>query len=260
MKTVRKTIALVTALACVFGLLWAPVRAEAAESKTWYVVYDEGNDRWAASSDNKASWSDTSLSSFADGDNLVIDGGGFGKSITLTTDKSIGELAFTGTGACIVYAKKVNHMYAVNGATGIVNADVVNADAYPGNVLQINGNVGTFTGHYEDGKVTAFAVTGTVDKAQVLSSYMWPNSEAVIYNVAAGKLMTNSAGNVIIEEQYYSTTATASIVTADSKAQGKTLDKVPATGEDFDFSKALIFFMLAGVFAVGAVCYRKKAN
>lgn len=267
MKCFKKVLTLVASLALVAaGFVQAPaLKAEAADVTTWYITYDSSSDAWYGSSDG-VNWSYPDLTKFQAGDKLVVNADGkCSKQITLNCPQTISELAFTGGSNAVVKAPYVTRAYAVNGSTGVVNSDVGTAEAYYTGVLQINGNVDKFIAYYDDSNKTVFAVTGTVNQANVKWTGDLLSNKTTVYNVKKGKLFTNEWGWVSLEEGDYSLTPTASTTTTtttttDSTASGKTLDDVPKTGAESGISESIIFFSLAAVFAIGAIVYKKKVQ
>lgn len=262
MKVFKKAATILAALSLALGMFSIKIDAQ-AEAKTWYIHYDTGSDAWYASNDKK-SWSFADLSLMEEGDNVVIDEGGAatGRQLTLHAPKKIGELVFAGGVSGVIYAPYVQHAYAVTGATGVVNSDVYLAESYQGSTLQVNGNVDTFVGNYDPNDVekTFFGVTGTVKKANVKWTNNLLDNSLTIYNVQAGKLKTNEWGWVSFEKDTeYSLTPSADQAAAQAATAtpGKKLDAVPKTGAS-ELSESIVFFMLAAVFAVGAVVYKKK--
>ena len=263
MKNLKKMLSLAVTLAVVFCALNVPVKANAAESKTWYVTYDAANARWAASADNKKTWSSADLASFAAGDSIVIDADGVvvEQITSFTVYQNVKEIAFTGKALAAVTAPYVEHVYSVNGSTGVVNGNVGSVDAYAGAVVQVNGNVNTFTAHYENG-IPKFAVTGTVGTAYVKWNKNWLGTDVPAYNVVAGKFISDEDGAVRLEAGQYTETAPAApqAPATEQKApeSGKVLDSVPKTGF-VGLSETLIFLLIAAVFAGGALAYKKRA-
>ena len=259
MKVFKKAATILAALSLALGVFSIKIDAH-AETKTWYIRFDQPTDSWYASTDQK-NWSFADLSLMEEGDNVVIDASGRDlHQITIYAPKSIGELAFAGKAAAVVYAPYVAHAYACTGATGSVNSTVGLAESYQGSTLQVNGNVDKFVGNYDptEAEKTFFKVTGTVNQANVKWDKQLLNNELTIYNVKEGKLRTNEWGFVHFEKDtYYSLTPAASTAQAAQAATGKKLDAVPKTGAS-ELSESIVFFMLAAVFAVGAVVYKKK--
>lgn len=261
MKVFKKAATILAALSLALGVFSMKIDAQ-AEAKTWYIRYSTSANAWYASADQK-SWSFADLSLMEEGDNVVIDASGLTlPQFTIHAPKKIGELVFASGVSAIVYAPYVQHAYAVTGATGVVNSDVYLAESYQGSTLQVNGNVDTFVGNYDPNDVekTFFGVTGTVKKANVKWTNNLLNNSLTIYNVQAGKLRTNEWGWVSFEKDTeYSLTPSADAAAAATQAQtpGKKLDAVPKTGAS-ELSESIVFFMLAAVFAVGAVVYKKK--
>lgn len=274
MKLFKKILAFAVVLTGVvagLGIAALPLASYAAETPTkWYLTYDEGTSRWYGSSDG-VNWSDDSLSSFKAGDTLIInaDNQNQGAQYIVWCPAAIGELAIINKANVVVNASYVDHFYVVGNATGVVNGNVNKAEAYPTGVLQINGDVNEFVANYEDGKDTAFAVTGTVGKANVKWTGNVLANTTTIYNVAKGKLIPDQySKHVVLEDgkdcstdpaaQTYPASGSASAASTEAKAEEKQLDKVPKTGFLNVLPESLLFFALAAVFAVGAVCYRKK--
>lgn len=270
MKKIGKLTALALGLALVAGLLHTPVKAEAATPTTWYVTYDYLTDNYYftdAPKSNNWSSADGLDGAFKEGDTIVVDGDGRNpgqKSIKVT--KTVGELAFSNTANVVVRAPRVNKTYAVVGATGIVNADFVDeANAYPGATLQINGNVGTLVADYSKDPTPVFGVSGTVDVATVKTQEHY-YSPVTVYSIAKGACVVDNLGRITAKTSQYSETPGASSAPAATApaasteaSNGKVLDSVPKTGA-LQISESAIFFLLAAMFALGAVVYKKKVT
>ena len=261
MKTLKKVLSLAAALVMLVTLGLAPVKSYAADATTWYVRYDVNSGRWFVSTD-LTDWKDANLDSLQAGDKVVIDAcGEDAPELILTAYQNIGELAFTSKANAKVTAPYVASVYTLNDAIGVVNANVGTADSYYGTVMQVNGNVEKFTGHYDpdEAVINTFAVTGTVGEANVKFTGNRLSNSTTIYNVAADAFKTDAKGLVNLTESQYSLTAPAAsaTVTAENPASEKVLDSVPNTGS-FGVEESMVFFMLSAVFAIGAVVYKKK--
>lgn len=259
MKVFKKAATILAALSLALGMFSMKIDAQ-AEAKTWYIRYDDGTSAWYASTDQK-NWSYADLSLMEEGDNVVIDASGRDlPQFTLHAPKKIGELTAGGKASAVVYAPYVNHAYATTGGALSVNAPVGLAEGYQGAAIQVNDNVDRLVGHYDPNGVelTLIGVKGTVNQANVKWDKNLLSNELTIYNVAAGKLKTNEWGYVHFENDTdYSLTPGAAAATPAANAPAKKLDAVPRTGAS-ELSESIVFFMLAAVFAVGAVVYKKK--
>lgn len=272
MKKLTGFLACAMSMAVVLGTMVFPVDARAAATK-WYVTYDEGkNDYFFTNAPATGNWSNASELDkvFKEGDTIVVSGEGKGMNIqdTIAVTKTIGELAITGNASMVVEAPRVNLAYSVVGSAAVLNVPFVdNAAVYPGAIMQVNGSVGKFVVDYTNessGNHPAFGVTGTVDEALVKyeKSLLTPGT---IYNVAKGKFTSTSEGACEAESSDYSLVpggSSAPAVQAPAAApapEQKQLDAVPKTG-NFQLSESFVFFLLAAVFAIGAVAFKKKEN
>lgn len=270
MKVLKKLVALATTAAVFAACLavFAPAKAEAAETPTkWYVTYDSGSNRWYGSNDG-VNWSSDDLTGFKAGDTLVVNADNATPTqYEIWVPAAVGELAIVKGANVVIHTSYVDHVYVVGQSIGVVDANVNKAEAYTTGVLQINGNVNEFIAYYESGQDTIFGVSGTVGKANVKWKGDLLSNTSTIYNVQKGKLVTNNSGWVDLEEgkdcsrdaslQTYPVTGGAAAA-AKAATSEKQLDKVPKTGFFKVLPESLLFFGLAAVFAVGAVCYRKK--
>jgi hypothetical protein len=269
MNGYRKLMAVLLGIILVLGAAKS-VPAYAAEAKTWYVTYDVNTSGWYESTD-KVNWSSASLSKFAAGDSIVIDAcSATSDQLKLTAYQAVNEVAFINGANAVLTAPSVKHAYAISGATGVINADVESVDAYYTGIIQVNGNVGSFTAHYSDDSNvnTVFAVTGTVDKANVKSTKDLLSNNTTLYNIAKGKLVTNDQGYVALKDGEYSLTASESASASEtgltanliSPSSEKVLDDVPKTGDSYDIKAALAFFTIAATCVIGALIYEKKKS
>lgn len=274
MKKIMKLAALAMSLALVLGLSWTPIKAEAAAT-VWYVTYDDGaDDYFFTDAPATGNWANAhGLDKYLkDGDTIIVSGDGKadGKQFTLNFSKTIGELAVSNSASVIVNAPRVNKVYSVVNSSAVINASYVDeADAYPGGILQVNGNVGKFVVDYSTestGNHPQFGCSGTVDVAVVKYEKSLLTA-GTIYSVAKGKFTSDEDGVCEAESGEYSLTPGASTAPAAAPSTnlsatpqaGKQLDAVPKTGA-VQFSESIVFFLLAAAFAIGAFAMRKKAN
>ena len=269
MKKISSLLACAMSFAIVLGTLVFPVNARAAAT-TWYVKYDEGkNDYFFSDAPDTGNWANASELDryFKEGDTIIVDGVGKGANLQdkVSVSKTIGELAVIGCANIIVEAPRATKAYSVVGSTAVLNIPFVdNAAAYPGAVIQVNGSVGKFTVDYNgdaSGNHPAFGVTGTVDEASVKyeKSLLVPGT---IYSIVKGKFVSDDDGVCKVEAGEYSLTpggSSAPAAAPSATPATKQLDAVPKTG-NLQLSESFVFFLLAAVFAIGAVAIRKKEN
>ena len=274
MNGCKKLMAVLLGIILVLGVTKS-IPTYAADAKTWYVTYDTDSKGWYQSTDKK-NWTSLALATFASGDSIVIDASNAtADQLKLTVYQPVNEVAFINGANAALTAPSVKHAYAIGGSIGVINGNVESVDAYHTGIIQVNGNVGSFTAHYSDDSNvnTVFAVTGTVDKANVKSSKDLLSNTTTLYNIAAGKLVTNDQGYVTLKDGEYSltpsgtaaaetaaasttTTQTASTTTSSEKV----LDDVPKTGDSYDIKAALAFFTIAATCVIIAVVYDKKKS
>lgn len=271
MKVFKKLVALATTAVVIAACLavFVPAKAEAAETPTkWYVTYDSGSGRWYGSNDG-VNWANDDLTGFKAGDTLVVNADNATPvQYEIRVPAAVGELAIIKGANVVIYASYVDHVYVVGQSVGVINANVNKAEAYTTGVLQINGDVNEFTAYYESGQDPNFAVSGTVGKANVKWTGDVLSNKTTIYNVAKGKLYPDQYSKIVVLEkgkdcstdpsaQTYPVTSGAAAA-AKAATSEKQLDKVPKTGFFEALPESILFFGLAAVFAIGAVCYRKK--
>lgn len=262
MKTFKKIFAIVLSAVMIVTLSGMnEVKAYADGAVTWNVNYNNVSGKYVVYSTRLGYWSE-GLSFIEelmkDGDNIVVDAQDFSDApmVTISVSKRIGQ-AVAGKGACAYFkAPAVDSAYVANGGTIIVESPEVKlAEVYPGHVVQIIGNVDKFVAHYKNGGPTypRFGVSGTAKEAYVNYTGSIYSADKPIYNVAANTLNSDEYGRVNLKENQYSLTPKAE----EQPVQKKQLDAVPKTG-DVAIPESLVFLMLAAVFAVGAVAFKKK--
>ena len=262
MKMLKKLTSLLlgAALLCTMAFMPATV-SRADDTTTFYLTYNSG--AWYASNSKIDYWTspDHVASNFKDGDHLVINAnGGTTELFKYKVDKKIGQLAVTGGASASVEAASVDRAYiAGKGSSLIVTASNVNfVEVYPGQTIQVVGNVTDFVAHYEyaSSEHPIFGVTGTVTAANVAYGGNIENAKTRIYGIGAGLLKSNADGFVTLSADQFSTTLTAPPAsgTTDNATDSskKQLDKVPQTGIEVS-QEALIFGILALVFASAAI-------
>ena len=263
MKMLKKLTTLLLSTAFLCAMVLTPSLVSRADGPvTWYITYSGG--KWYGSSNQINYWTDAALVSgnMKDGDHIVINAdNATTELLQYKVDKRIGELAVTNGAFANVEAPYVERAYvAGRGSTLIVTAPRVNnVEIWPGQTIQINGSVTDFVAHYEfNGQSPVFAVTGTVDAANVAYDRKVENSGKRIYGLAAGTLKSDEEGLVNLKESEVNTTPTAAPSTgtnqksSDSASSGKQLDKVPQTGAGISL-ETYIFGGLALLFAAAAV-------
>ncbi len=260
MKIIKKFVSLLTACAMVAAIVIVPkVEAKAAGPVTWYISY--GDDQYYASSSDRNYWTslDTVESNMKDGDNILINGDGRATDlVTLELTKKIGELAVTGGASASVKAPYVERAYVAGEGTLIAIVPTVNvAEAYPGQTIQIIGNVNTFTAKYNglEDPSPLFGVSGTVGTAYVDYTGDRNSATSPIYNIVAGSFTSNENGVVVFtkDNQYSKVKPTAT----PSKQPDRKLDNVPKTGGNRNLS-ALLALGFASVAGVAAMLLKKN--
>lgn len=265
MKNFKKIMTVIMCLALVFAFMQTPVKAEAAEPVTWTIRYDTGSNMWYGTNSTWNYWTVPDLSSMSAGDNVVIDANGQSlPQYAIWAPQPIGELAFVGNVNGAVYAPSVQKAYASSGCVGVVFSNVNIAESYPNAALQVQGNVNQVKCYYDyEGSITSIGVSGTVGQANVKWTGDMISNNTTIYNIPAGKFVTNQYGIVDLKAGEYSlvpgVAATPATGAGAGSGSGKQLDAVPKTGAA-GLSESLIFFGLAAVFAIGAIVYKKKVQ
>lgn len=260
MKTFKRIFAIVLSAVMIVTLSGLKdVKAYAEENVTWTAYYDDVSGAYVVYSDRLGFWTMyvSAIEDYMiDGDNIVVDAHNVAAPmLTLEVSKKIGQAVAANGAKAYFKAPAVEKAYVATSGTIVVEAPVTQlAEIHPGHVVQIIGNVDKFVAHYKDGGPTypTFGVTGTVKEAYVDHTGSVYSADKPIYNVAANKLNSNEHGTVTLAEGEYSLTPVA-----EAPAQKKQLDAVPKTGAE-TVSESLVFFMLAAVFAIGAVAFKKK--
>lgn len=257
MKRIIKIMAVLMSVAIAFATLMLPVKAEAAGARTFSVVYDIGNSRWAWSVDGGAWREMGSLADeFKDGDILGICGDTAlsGSALYITVNARISELGVAYAPYVNVTAKGVDYVYSTTDSTVIVNSNVKKAECYYTSVLQINGNCDEFKAYYneQNEQYPVFAVTGTVGKADVWSTETY-HTGSYIYSIPAGKFISTDIGGVWLEAGEYSMTPPKTTNTKTPQ-----YDKVPKTG--YGIAGSALFLILSAVCATGGVVLKKKKD
>lgn len=263
MKMLKKLTALLSGVAFLCALVLTPAMKSRADGPVTYYITNNGG-AWYASSSETVYWTggmDFVYNNIKDGDHLVINGNSSSTDLfRLTVDKKLGDLAVTGGAVAHIEAPYVERAYvAGKGSTLIVTAPLVNnVEIYPGQVIQVNGNVTNFLAHYEynTSDYPVYAVTGTVAAANVAYGGVIENSHHTIYGIGNGLLKSDDHGSVYLSDTQYSLTPTAvpKSGTTDKSADSskKQLDKVPQTGSEVSM-ETFIFGGLALLFAAAAV-------
>lgn len=261
MKTFKRIFAIVLSAVMIVTLSgMKDLKAYADEAVTWTVYYDEVSGKYVVNSGRLGYWSE-GLSFIeelmVEGDNIIVDTHGVANPpmVTISVSKRVGQAVASNGANAYIKAPAIDLAYVANGGTLIAEASVVSlAEVYPGQVVQIMGNVNKFVAHYKDGGSTypKFGVTGTAKEAYVNYTGNIHSADSPIYNVVANVLNSDENGKVSLKEGQYSLT-----LKAEEPAKKKQLDAVPKTG-DVAIPESLVFLMLAAVFAVGAVAFKKK--
>lgn len=263
MKMLKKLSTLILGVAFLCAMVLTPgMESHAEDPTTFYVTYNGG--QWFASSSKVDYWSsglDFVSTNMQDGDHIVVNGSDASTDLVmLKVDKKVGDLVATGGAAASVEAPYVNRAYvAGKGATLIVTAPTVNiVEIYPKQTIQVIGNANTVIAHYvyNTNEYPVFAVTGTVNAANVAYGGKIENANSTIYGIGAGLLKSDGNGMVTLKEGEFSTSPTAppQAGTTDKAADSskKQLDKVPQTGLEVS-QETIIFAVLALIFASAAV-------
>lgn len=261
MKTFKRIFAIVLSAVMIVTLSgMKDVKAYADDAVTWTVYYDGGSGKYVVNSARLGYWSEgiEFIDQYmVEGDNIVVDAHGEAGTpmITITVSKRIGQAVAKDGAIAYFKAPTVDYAYVATSGTIIVEATTTKAvDVYPGQVVQIFGNVDKFVAYYKDGgpAYPRFGVTGTVKEAYVNYTGSVYSADKPVYNVAANTLNSDEYGRVSLAEGKYSLTATV-----EAPAKKKQLDAVPKTGAE-TVPESLVFFALAAVFAIGAVAFKKK--
>lgn len=261
MKTLKKILALVLTVVLAVTLSGIKdVKAYADEAVTWTVYYDDVNAKYVVNSGRLGYWTEgigIIDALMVEGDNIVVDAHDVADPpmITLNITKRIGQAVAKDGAIAYFKAPAVDSAYVATKGTIIVEAPMTQrVDVHPGHVVQIFGNVNTFVAHYKDGGPTypRFGVTGTAKEAYVQYTNSVYSADKPVYNVSENVLNSDDYGRVSLAEGKYSLTPVA-----EAPAEKKQLDRVPKTGASA-VSESLVFFMLAAVFALGAVVFKKK--
>lgn len=258
MKRLSKILAAVLCAAVVVGTLLVPTKAQAEESTTFLVHYQDG--WWVQVKDGSWVSLNSINSHLKDGDKILIEETSYtpGTQAIIKTDKKISEFAVKGNVVGVLHAN-VDHAYAVSGGTLIVNGRAEKVSAFPGTVNQINGDAGYVEASYADDVATRFAVTGKVDhfKGRISNGTVSPEE---VYDIPAGKCVsTGDASFVWLEGATLKTTPSATtqaVATAPAANSKKELDDVPKTG--LTTSGTVICLSIAAAFAFCAVLVSGK--
>lgn len=262
MKAFKKIFAVVFTVVMIVTLSgMKDVKAYADGPVTWTVYYDDVNSAWAVYSDRLGFWTvyvSAVEDYMIDGDNIVVDTHNVttAPKLELVVSKRVGQAVAANGAVAYIKAPAIESAYVATSGTLIAEAPTVDfVKVYPDHIVQILGNVNKFEAHYEynSTKHPRFGVSGTVKEAYVNYTGSIFSADKPIYNVAANKLNSDENGEVKLLEGQYSLTPTA----AEEPAKKKQLDAVPKTG-DIAIPESLVFIMLAAVFAVGAVAFKKK--
>lgn len=270
MKHVKRVLAALLSTLMVVCLAQIPALSAHAEDPTvWTVTYNSTDGKWYAASPRLGYWTGADIinSNGRDGDHIVFDAVNNVLPIQeFSFAFNFGDVVATNGAFISLTCSSANKVYvAGTGSTLIVSAPQVNnLEVYPGQVIQVIGNVTNVLAHYGyDGTYPRFGVTGTVARANVNHNGNNESANTPIFGLAAGLCTSNDTGVVSLNASQYSLTPVASPVgstpaaATQKPATGKTLDAVPKTGSN-GVQESVVFFMLAAVFAIGALAMKKK--
>ena len=255
MKSLVKLLTVAMGFVAALVILQIPCKASAATTHT--IRWDVGTGAWYISPDGK-NWSGyyDGIKDFQDGDSIVFDDCGTGNTVEAHVTVRVAEVASVNTTIGKVFASSVDHGYACNTATLIVNCDAAKITAYPASIVQVNGNVGQMVCDYGGDRKTCgqfrMGVTGTVGSMNVyIDADPW--NQTTVYNITGSKIEFNYENTFKTDAKYYSLTPTGNQgTTTQATPNGNQLDAVPKTGVKFN-GMYLIMFAFSGLFLVGAV-------
>lgn len=260
MKSIKALGMLVFAFIAAVILL--PMKAEAAGTD-YYIYWDTDGDRYTYTvNGNKPDHYELYYMylDIKDGDTLGVNTNNATEGLTVELGgKHLAEIGCVGPFSSINCAY-VDNFYVCADSAAVLNGSCYNATAYPGTVLQVNGDAtNVYVKEQGERYGAATHVTGTVYMAECKR----PGGGNIVtsYNFKKDKYDTDASGELTTWYWNYSTEpdgvpAPAAPGTPKKTAKKGELDDVPKTGMSDALS--LILLIAGGIFGVGAcVCYRK---
>lgn len=253
----------IMAVALFAAIILVPAKAEAAGTE-YYIYWDTDADRYTyLINGNKPDHHELYYMylDIKDGDTLGVNTNNATESINVEIgNKHLAEIGCVGP-FCTINCSYVDNFYVCADSAAVLNGSCYSATAYPGTVLQVNGDaVNVYVKEQGERYGAATHVSGTVYMAECKRA--GGGGIVTSYNFKKDKYDTDASGELTTGYWYYSTEpngtpqpAPGTAATPKKVAKGE-LDDVPKTG----MSDALSLILLAagGVFGIGAgVCYRK---